>query len=87
MREGIYRKTDAGRDEIRDRSRRLPPALRTMLLRVDGQRTLADLRQVAGGMRAPDDALERLLADGLIEPTTDRFDVEGLMRAASGRSA
>ena len=87
MREGIYRKTDAGRDEIRDRSRRLPPALRTVLLMVDGQRTLADLRQVAGGMRAPDDALERLLAEGLIEPTTDRFDVEGLMRAASGNGA
>jgi hypothetical protein len=87
MREGIYRKTDAGRDEIRDRSRRLPPALRTMLLMVDGQRTLSDLRQVAGGVRAPDDALERLLAEGLIEPTTDRFDVEGLMRAASAGSA
>lgn len=87
MREGIYRKTDAGRDEIRDRSRRLPPALRTVLLMVDGQRTLADLRQVAGGVRAPDDALERLLAEGLIEPTTDRFDVEGLMRAASGSAA
>ncbi len=87
MREGIYRKTDAGRDEIRDRSRRLPPALRTVLLMVDGQRTLADLRQVAGSVRAPDDALERLQAEGLIEPTTDRFDVEGLMRAASGNGA
>ena len=46
MRDGIYRKTDAGRDEIRDRSRRLPPALRTVLLMVDGQRTQPELREV-----------------------------------------
>lgn len=87
MRDGIYRKTDAGRDEIRDRSRRLPPALRTVLLMVDGQRTLSDLRQVAAGVRAPDDALERLLAEGLIEPLNNGFDVHGLMRAASGSAA
>src|SRR5690606_434212 len=57
MREGIYRKTEAGRDEIRDRTRKLPPQLRTVLLMVDGQRTLAELRQVAAGVKAPDDAL------------------------------
>lgn len=84
MREGIYCKTGAGRDEIRDRARKLPPQLRTVLLMVDGQRSLAELRQVASGVKAPDDALERLLADGLIEPLASGFDPAGLVRAAGG---
>ena len=82
MREGIYRKTEAGRDEIRDRSRKLPPALRTILLMTDGQRTLAELREVAAGVKAPADALERLLAEGLIEPLNKGLDVAGLVQAA-----
>lgn len=81
MREGFYRKTDAGRAEIRDRSRRLPPALRTLLLVVDGQRTLAQLQEVATGVRAPDDALDRLLAEGLIEQVPSGFDAAGLLQA------
>ena len=84
MREGIYCKTGAGRDEIRDRARKLPPQLRTVLLMVDGRRSLAELRQVASGVKAPDDALERLLAEGLIEPEANGFDVAGLVRAAGG---
>lgn len=84
MREGIYRKTEAGRDEIRDRARKLPPQLRTVLLMVDGQRTLAEVRQVAAGVKAPEDALERLLAEGLIEPVSNGFDAAGLAQAARG---
>ncbi len=84
MREGIYRKTEAGRDEIRDRARKLPPQLRTVLLMVDGQRSLAELRQVAAGVRAPEDALERLLAEGLIEPLASGFDAAGLAKAVKG---
>lgn len=87
MREGIYRKTDAGRDEIRDRGRRLSPPLRTVLLMVDGQRTLAQLREVMAGMKAPDDALEALLADGLIEAVPSGFDPAGLMGAIGPRAA
>lgn len=87
MREGIYRKTDAGRDEIRDRGRRLSPLLRTVLLMVDGQRTLAQLREVMAGMKAPADALEALLADGLIEAVPSGFDPAGLMGAIWPRAA
>lgn len=87
MREGIYRKTDAGRDEIRDRGRRLSPPLRTVLLMVDGQRSLAQLREVAAGMKAPDDALPALLADGLIELVPSGFDAAGLMGALGPRPA
>lgn len=87
MRDGIYRKTDAGRDEIRDRARRLAPPLRTVLLMVDGQRSLAQLREVMAGMRAPDDALETLLAEGLIEAVPTGFDAAGLMDALAPRAA
>ena len=87
MREGIYRKTDAGRDEIRDRGRRLSPPLRTVLLMVDGHRTLAQLREVMAGMKAPADALEALLADGLIDAVPSGFDPAGLMGAIGPRAA
>jgi hypothetical protein len=87
MREGIYRKTDAGRDEISNRGRRLSPPLRTVLLMVDGQRTLAQLREVMAGMRAPDDALETLLAEGLVELVPSGFDPAGLMSAVVPRAS
>ncbi len=39
MREVMYRKTEAGREEISQRTRKLPTQLRTILLMVDGQRS------------------------------------------------
>ncbi|HEY0662290.1 MAG TPA: hypothetical protein VGD21_13335 [Lysobacter sp.] len=63
-------KTDAGRDEIRQRSRRLPSALRSILLLVDGQRTVGQLRGVIAGLHAPVDALEQLVGMGLVEDAT-----------------
>lgn len=59
-------KTDAGRDEIRQRSRGLPGALRSILLLVDGQRTVGQLRGVIAGLHAPVDALEQLAGMGLV---------------------
>jgi hypothetical protein len=63
-------KTEAGRDEIRLRSRRLPNALRSILLLVDGQRTVGQLRGVIVGLHAPADALEQLVGMGLIGDAT-----------------
>ena len=63
----IHAKTAAGRREIEDRGLRLAPALRSVLLLVDGQRDSRELLQMAQGLRAPEDALEQLLALGLIE--------------------
>lgn len=63
-------KTDAGRDEIRLRSRRLPSALRSILLLVDGQRTVGQLRGVIAGLHAPADALEQLVGMGLVSDAT-----------------
>jgi len=63
----IHAKTAAGRREIEDRGLRLAPALRSVLLLVDGQRNSNELKQMGQGLRAPDDALEQLAALGLIE--------------------
>lgn len=65
----IYTKTEAGREEIRTRALRLSGALRNILLLVDGHRTVAQLKELIAGGKAPPDAIDLLLAQGLIELT------------------
>jgi len=68
MKDGeLYFKTEAGKREIQDRALRLPAALRSILLMVDGQRGQAQLRELMTGLRAPDDAIEQLVVKGLIQ--------------------
>ncbi|MBU8975311.1 MULTISPECIES: hypothetical protein [unclassified Lysobacter] len=62
----VPNKTDAGRDEIQSRALKLPNVLRSILLMVDGQRNVGQLRGVIGGLKGPDDALAQLEAMGLI---------------------
>lgn len=62
----VYRKTDTGRAEIGTRQHKLAPPLRSLLLLVDGQRDLGQLRHVAATLHAPSDAIDRLLELGLI---------------------
>jgi hypothetical protein len=59
-------KTEAGRAEIANRSHKLAPALRSMLLLVDGRRDAATLRKLGAGLHAPADALDQLVAMQLI---------------------
>ena len=62
-----YCKTEAGKQEIQDRGRKLPASLRSLLLMVDGQRDQGQLRELMKGLHAPDDALEQLAAMGLVK--------------------
>lgn len=62
-----WSKTEAGRNEIQQRTRKLPAGLRSILLLVDGQRSDDELQAMMSGLHAPDDALSLLAADGLIE--------------------
>jgi len=62
----VPNKTDAGRDEILSRALKLPNGLRSILLMVDGQRNVAQLRGVMAGLKSPDDALQQLETLGLI---------------------
>lgn len=66
----IYLKTGAGRSEIDTRALKLSPALRLVLLLVDGQRDGAELARLAADLHAPADAVETLLRMGLIQPDT-----------------
>lgn len=59
-------KTDAGKQEMQDRGHKLPSALRSILLMVDGQRDLSQLRGLMAGLHAPDDAIQQLIGMGLI---------------------
>ena len=62
----LYSKTAAGRAEIDSRAHKLSPALRSVLLLVDGRRDANALRALAAGVHAPADALEALTRMGLI---------------------
>lgn len=77
---GSYAKTEAGRAEIGQRRHGLVPSMRSLLLLVDGRRGITLLRHFATSLHAPDDAIERLEALGLIAPT----DATGAPRPSGG---
>ena len=59
-------KTEQGRAEIDSRERRLQAGLRSVLLLVDGRRTVAELQELGKRLNAPPDALQQLLSLELI---------------------
>ena len=63
----IYRKTQRGAAEVRERKMKLNPRVRTMLILVDGTLAESALREGAARVGAPDDFLQQLLDAGLIE--------------------
>jgi hypothetical protein len=63
----VYRKTELGLAEVKDRKVKLSPRIRTMLILVDGVQTEAQLMEEASGVGAPGDFLEQLMALGLVE--------------------
>jgi len=62
----IYAKTELGVQEIRERKLNLPITLRSLLILVDGNRTVADLLEKARAFRLDDRALAALERGGLI---------------------
>ncbi|GLC96770.1 hypothetical protein Tamer19_61790 [Cupriavidus sp. TA19] len=67
----IYRKTDAGHDEIRTRARKLDHKLRALLLMVNGERRGQDLLAQVAGMGVGPEAMDMLAAEGLVEPVPE----------------
>lgn len=63
----IYRKTEAGQDEIRTRARKLDQKLRALLLMVNGERRRQELLAQVAGMGVGPEAMAALLAQGLVE--------------------
>jgi hypothetical protein len=63
----ILIKTGRGAEALRTRSADLPQRMRTALILVDGQRSVAQLRSAASLAGAPPDSLETLLDLGLVQ--------------------
>jgi len=63
----IVVKTTAGADELKRRTRKLSPRLRTMLIVIDGSQNVEQLMQAAANLAVPPDFIDSLLRDGLIE--------------------
>src|SRR5664279_462936 len=66
----IYAKTDEGVRELKERQRNLPIALRSLLIMVDGNRTVGEVLQRARALRVDFTAFAALERAGLI---TKRF--------------
>ncbi len=62
----IVVKTTAGADELKSRSRKLPPRLRTMLIMIDGTLSVGHLQQSAASLGVPADFLESLEQQGFV---------------------
>jgi hypothetical protein len=65
----VLDKTDSGRDELRTRAAGLNQRARSILIMVDGVRTVGGLRLAIAKLSAPADTLELLLAQGLVAQT------------------
>ncbi len=62
----IYAKTEEGLRELKERTHNLPIALRSLLIMIDGNRTVAEVLERARAVRADAAALATLERVGLI---------------------
>jgi hypothetical protein len=62
----IVTKTAAGVEELRSRSGKLPPRLRTMLIIIDGSMNAGQLQLAAAKLDVPGDFVEALVRQGLV---------------------
>lgn len=62
----IFQKTSLGIEEIRSRTLKVSPKLRTMLILIDGRMPELVLKEKAALIGAPADFLDQLLKTGLI---------------------
>lgn len=63
-------KTAKGKEEIEQRRYKLGHRLRTLLILIDGSRSVDQLADDGRRLGAPDDALILLMRDGFVAPTT-----------------
>jgi hypothetical protein len=62
----IYTKTEAGVRELRERKLNLPIALRSLLIMIDGSRSVADVLERARALRVDAEAIAELERVGLV---------------------
>jgi hypothetical protein len=63
----VFFKTDAGREALTSRPAGLGPRLRSLLIMVDGKRTVSDLDKLLGSDGAAESLLTQLLDQGWVE--------------------
>ncbi|TMG98676.1 MAG: hypothetical protein E6H71_05295 [Betaproteobacteria bacterium] len=64
----IYTKTELGVRELRERHLNLPLPLRSLLIMIDGNRTVANVLEKARALGLDDKAFETLAIQGLVAP-------------------
>jgi hypothetical protein len=64
----IFSKTELGVREVKERRLNLPVQLRSVLIMIDGQRTVADVLDKTRMLGIDARAIEKLAVDGLIAP-------------------
>src|SRR3982075_129831 len=84
----IYAKTEEGLRELKERKRNLPITLRSLLIMVDGTRTVAEVLDRARALRLDKTALAELEAAGLIAkrfgaPSSQQTDSAAAPRSES----
>jgi hypothetical protein len=84
----IYAKTEEGARELKERKRNLPIALRSLLIMVDGNRTVAEVLELARALRVDVAALatlERaeLIAKRFSAPSTAESEAASAPRGES----
>jgi hypothetical protein len=65
----VIAKTDAGREALTSRPAGLTPRLRSLLIMVDGKRTVGELDKMLGGDGSAAPLLDQLLAQGWVQTT------------------
>jgi len=78
----VYRKTEAGHEEIRTRARKLDQKLRALLLIVNGERVKSELFAQVSGLGVAEEAFDTLLALGLVEPMASANPAPAAVAAA-----
>ncbi len=66
----VFSKTDQGREAMSSRPAGLGPRLRSLLIMVDGKRSVGELDKLLGSDGAAAPLLEQLIAEGWIESQT-----------------
>ena len=76
----IYAKTDQGARELKERKLNLPIALRSVLIMIDGNRTVGEVLERARSLRVDESAVAALERAGLI---AKRFSAPSIAEAAA----
>ncbi len=85
----VPQKTELARQMLTQGQRQLPPALRALLITVDGKRDVAELRRLAQGLGLGPEGLRALMDRGLIDlppPPPDPRQQEEARQLAQARA-